>query len=128
MAAPFTDADYISTIWRELTSAEMDRAEALIDAASALIRNDAPCDVDALIATGRVDPTVVAYVTAQMVIRVMRNPNAIRQQTVGGESQTYATETLSGTLELTDEDISRLGPGRRKVGTIRLRPALWPCT
>lgn len=71
------------------------------------------------------EPTLAArarIVAARMVMRLLTNPDQIRStsETDGPFSGTltYATETLSGALGLTDADRALLSPMRRKVSTI----------
>lgn len=103
------------------------RVVLLIGRASALVRAAFPT-VDERVAAGSLDGGLVASVVADMVRRVLVNPEGFRQtsETVGpfSRSGTYADEFQG--LALTDADrLILAGPvavGRRRgVGTIRLR-------
>lgn len=103
------------------------RVTLLLLRASALVRAEFP-RVDERIASGALDAALVASVVADMVRRVLANPDGFKQssETVGPFSRTgtYADEFQG--LALTEADRVILGepvtPGRRRgVGTIWLR-------
>lgn len=86
-------------------------------------------DIDARITSGSMDPARVELVAIQMVLRVLQNPRAYRQQSVGGWSATYDTAISSGALYLSDADADSLAPPktkRRRAGSIRIVAGMSP--
>lgn len=116
----------------ELTAAQEGITSFLLRAASAMARHNFP-NVDSQLASGRLNADLVALAVSNMVLRVLRNPNGLRAETVGPFSRTYDTSTAAGLLELTGSDGSLLVPppvstaGRvGGVGTIRVVAGLAP--
>lgn len=115
-----------------LTAAQEGVTSFLLRAASAMIRHAYPY-IDAQIAAGRLDPDLVALATANMILRVLRNPNGLRAETVGPFSRTYDTTTAAGLLVISATETGLLTPIVAAaattvggVGTIRLRPGMAP--
>jgi hypothetical protein len=114
-----------------LTPAQEGLASALLRAASKMIRARFPA-IDTQIAAGSLDPDVVALGPVNMVLRVLRNPNGLRAETVGPFSKTYDTSAAAGQLVLTDDDAALFTPtavlaaATIGVGTIRVTPGLAP--
>lgn len=109
----------------------------LVRAASALLRQyarQAGLDLDADITAGRLDPEVAALTVANMVLRVLRNPNGLRAETTGPFSRTYDTSAAAGLLVVTDYDLAAVttdpaipdGTASLGIGTIRVTPGLAP--
>ena len=139
MSAVLASPDDVADIWRPLTDAERARAENLIAKASAMLRAACPFDVDARIALKDTDPTdpdaldkaIVAAVVADMVKRVMANPEGVasKSESVGpfSSSTTFTghfdrtQSDVRGRLVVLDSDIDQLRPvvGFPKPFTIR---------
>lgn len=109
----------------------------LVRAASALLRQHARqigLDIDAGITAGRLDPEVAALTVANMVLRVLRNPNGLRAETTGPFSRTYDVQVAAGLLVVTDYDLAAVttaplildGIASLGIGTIRVVPGLAP--
>ncbi len=110
----------------------------LVRAGSALLRlraAQAGLNVDAELAAGTLDPETVALTVANMVLRVLRNPNGLRAETVGPFSRTYDTTAAAGLLVVTDYDLEAVTPAPATpadglaglgIGTIRVTPGMAP--
>lgn len=61
-------------------------------------------------------------VCIRMVLRCLTNPDQVRSGSHGtgpfSDTITYATETLSGSVGLTDEDRALLNGGGRRIGSV----------
>ena len=124
MGAPFASPDDVDAL-RPLDPDERGRAGVLLGYASALIRKSAP-DIDTRIAAGALDPDLARMVAVDMVIRVLRNPDGVRQETVGPSSISYDTTAAPGQLVLTPDDLAMLMPPPTGIGigTARLGAGL----
>lgn len=121
-----------------LTAAEEGLTAHLVRAGSALLRlraRQAGLDVDADLAAGKLDHETVALTVANMVLRVLRNPNGLRSETTGPFSRTFDTTAAAGLLVVTDYDLSAVTPAEETtvdglaalgIGTIRVTPGLAP--
>lgn len=107
--APYATSDTIETMWRPLSGEEAIRADTLCRYASQIVRTRIP-SIDPRITAGKLDPDVAAFVCAQMVLRVMRNPSGVAAETVGPWSVTYGSSgtQATGALYLSDDDIALL--------------------
>lgn len=130
--APLAAIGDITGQFGQLTPAQEGIASFLIRAASAMIRHAYPY-VDVQLHAGRLNPDLVALAVANMVLRVLRNPNGLKAETVGPFSRTYDTGTAAGLLTITAGDASILTPapvtattGLGGIGTIRVTPGLMP--
>ncbi|MER5608343.1 hypothetical protein AB0F93_00105 [Micromonospora tulbaghiae] len=132
---PFAAIGDVAVPFGVLTAAQEALAGHLLRAASALLRQRVP-SIDADVAAGRVDQEVVALTVAQMVLRVMRNPQGLRGETTGPFSRTYDTTAAAGLLVVTDYDLAAVTPVQELpagvasvgVGTIRVQPGMAPPT
>jgi hypothetical protein len=120
-----------------MTAAQEGLAAHLARAASALLRAraaQAGLSIDADIAVGRLDPELAALTVANMVLRVMRNPDGLRAETTGPFSRTYDTTAAAGLLVVTDYDLAAIttavavpdGIAALGIGTIRVVPGMLP--
>lgn len=131
---PLAAVGDVSAQFGTLTAAQEGITAFLLRAASSMIRHAYPY-VDAQLAAGRLDPDLVALAAANMVLRVLRNPNGLRGETVGPFSRTYDTTTAAGLLVISATEEGLLVPvvaasaaTLTGVGTIRTRPGLAPPT
>lgn len=115
-----------------LTDAQEGIAKFLLRAASAMVRHDFPY-IDQQVASGRLNAEVVALAVSNMVLRVLRNPNGLKAETVGPFARTYDTGAAAGLLVITANEQGMLTPtpvksatSRGGVGTIRTTPGLAP--
>ena len=124
MGAPFATADDVDAL-RPLDSEDRALAGTLLVYGAALIRRKQP-DIDARIASGELDPDLAKLVAVQMVIRVLRNLDGVRQETVGPSSITYDPSQAIGQLIVTPDDLATLAPAPTGIGigTARLGAGL----
>lgn len=107
-------------------SGDIALTNALIRRASAMVR-DAVVNIDLRLANSTLDSQTVADVVADMVIRVLRNPEGVKQETIGPTATTYDPTVASGRLFIDPEQLYMLTPSiavRSPVGTIRTVPVL----
>lgn len=131
--APLAAIGDVTGQFGQLTAAQEGTTSFLIRAASAMVRHAFPY-VDLRLASGRLNPDLVALAVANMVLRVLRNPNGLKAETVGPFSRTYDTGLAAGLLVITATDAGMLTPapvvvaagGVGGIGTIRVRPGLMP--
>ena len=115
--------DQIDYIDRKLTSAEL------------VVRSVAG-SIESRIGSGQTSFEAVKLVLCNMVIRLLRNPEGVRTQTVGPFSVSLDQSSSSAQLVITKEDRQLLGLRARARGTITLddpalchvlrHPPLWP--
>lgn len=134
---PFAAVGDVAEQFGTLTQAQEGLTRALVRAASSLLRHtarQAGLDLDADLAAGRLDPDVAALTVANMVLRVLRNPNGLRSETTGPFSRTYDTTAAAGLLVVTAYDLAAVttspvledGVAALGIGTIRVTPGLAP--
>ncbi len=134
---PFASVGDVSAQFGTLTVAQEGLVAHLVRAGSALLRlraAQAGQNVDADLAAGRISPDVVALTVANMILRVLRNPNGLRSETTGPFSRTYDTTAAAGLLVVTDYDLAAITPAEvvpdglagLGIGTIRVVPGLAP--
>lgn len=124
MADPFATPDDVDQ-YLPLDDGGRDSAAQLLVVASALIRRSFP-DIDTRIGNGQLDAELAKFVAVQMVLRVLRNPAGVRQETIGPSSISYDTSQASGQLTLTPDDLGMLAPAPTGIGigTARLGAGL----
>lgn len=125
--APLAVLDDVREQFGTLTVAQVTLTNALLRAASKLVRSRFP-SIDAQILAGRVDADVVALAVTNMVLRVLRNPAGLRSETIGPFSRTYDTTAAAGLLVITEAEQAMFTPSAVAaaatvpVGTIQLQP------
>lgn len=128
--APLATVGDVGAQFGGMTAAQEGLASWLVRAASKIIRSRFPF-IDDQIAAGLVDPDVVALVVTNAVLRVLRNPNGLRSETIGPFSRSWDTSIAGGLLGFSKDELADLTPvltgiNRAGVGTIMLRPGLAP--
>lgn len=106
MANPALIAD-LEARFRPLSDAEKTNAQAWLDDAWEELLVRVP-DLEARMSDGRTSAGMVRRVVAAMVVRVLRNPDAIRQW--GVDDATFTRDTLlsSGVLYATEDEVALL--------------------
>lgn len=107
MANPVTVAD-LEARFRSLTADEQSVAQALLNDAWAILLVSKP-NLDAQVGD-EVSTEVVTFVVASMVLRVLRNPNGVRQWSVDDYSETRDVSIASGGLYVSAEELALLSP------------------
>jgi hypothetical protein len=123
---PFATTGDLEGRWREFSEAESSRAEALLAAASRLVRAEVP-GIDARI-PAELDRELVADVVCEMVQEVMSVPvPGVTQQSssLGGVSISTSFSVAAGRLKLTAAQLRLLRPLTRRgqAGSISSLPA-----
>lgn len=100
----------------------------LIDKAEQRVLSRLP-NIQARIDAGLTTRGALAGVVEDMVLRVVRNPDGKKSETIDDYSWTLDPQVSSGMLYLSDEEMLLLVPPvpstRRRVGTIRLGVPAW---
>lgn len=111
---PASITDVTGRFERPLTDAESTAATAWLGDAWIILRREVPglaARMDlAPTAAGYLEAEDVVYVLSWMVIRVLRNPEAMRQWSDDTYSQTVDTAMSSGLLYVTDAERAQLSP------------------
>lgn len=124
MSDYFATVEDITTLWRPLTAAEQEQAEALLPVVCDMLRQEAVKvgkDLDKMIASGELLPNVAKSVTVDIISRYIeqnRNDNA---STLQQESQSALGYSWSGTYVNTGGGVSILRKDLRKLGLNRQR-------
>ena len=125
--ADLATQDDVESLWRALVGDEIVQVDGLLRYASTIVRSRVP-SVDVRIDDGTLDPQIVADVVASMVIRALRNPTGVSQESIGPVSFSVSTLVAAGYLFLSDDEAALLAPsglpGARGFGTIRLYAGL----
>lgn len=99
--------------------------QALIDKAATRLASRLP-SLQRRIDAGTLDIEVVQGVVEDMVLRVMRNPRALRSIGLDDFQETVDTSTSTGLLYVSADELALLRPARtRRVGSIRLGVPAW---
>lgn len=108
MSNPVTVGD-IEARFRPLTAAEQIVAQSLLDDAWAiLMARDATIDTRLSATPATLDAALVRAVESAMVLRVLRNPDGKRQESIDDYSWTLDTAISSGMLYVSDDELALL--------------------
>lgn len=116
---PFAAIGDVTAQYGTMTKAEESLAGWLIRAASNMIRARRPV-IDQQLTDGLVSQEMAALAVTNMVLRVLRNPNGLRSETVGPFSRSFDTTVAAGLLVFTDAEEQMIAP----VGTESYAPAI----
>jgi hypothetical protein len=106
-----TLADLADRLGRDLAAAETRQATALLDDATAVILDRFPQYETA--------PTAVSTkVSCAMVLRVLRNPEGRRQESIDDYSYTIDSSRSTGEIYLSDSEAEELRPPLRSAFSI----------
>lgn len=121
MAEPLATISDLEVLAGDLSDDQLPPAASYLRMASNLLRSKV-ANLDTRIASGDLDPEMVADVVCAMVNRVLSNPQGVVQETVGSMSVTYAQGTPVGQLAVTADELGQLlpTPTKRPPGSIRL--------
>jgi hypothetical protein len=112
---PVNTAD-IKARWRPLTAEEEAVAQAYLDDAWAVVLSQVP-GIEARITAGSLSLDLVVKVVAAMVLRIMRNPDGIRQWQIDDASFTRDQALSAGLLYLADSERAELMPRASSYGS-----------
>lgn len=114
MANPATVADLVSR-WRPLSAQETTNGQTFLDDAWAILKRRVE-DIETLIAADADLEAEVVRILATAVLRVMKNPDGKRQESIDDYSWTRDESVSSGLLYFTDDELDGLVPGSGVVG------------
>lgn len=130
MSQSYATVSDIETLWRSLTTAESERAEALLPLVSDALRQAAinvGKDLDEMIEATPTLESVAKIVTVDVVARVLRQSttgDAMSQESQSGLgyswSGTYAIPGGGIANAIMNNDLKRLGLLRQQYGTVQL--------
>jgi hypothetical protein len=128
MAEPFATVADITALWRPLSEAEKERAEALLPVVSDSLRQEAikvGKDLDQMLADGEVLENVLRSVVVDVVARTLMTSTDSEPMTQFSESALgySASGTFlvpGGGLFIKTSELARLGLRRQKYGVIDL--------
>ena len=128
MAEPFATVADITALWRSLSEAEKERAEALLPVVSDSLRQEAikvGKDLDQMLADGEVLENVLRSVVVDVVARTLMTSTDSEPMTQFSESALgySASGTFlvpGGGLFIKTSELARLGLRRQKYGVIDL--------
>ncbi len=119
MANPATTFD-VEARWRSLTVDEQVNAEAFLVDAWALLTSRRPT-LEADILAGTVTTSNAVRVVVAMVLRVMRNPDGKRSESIDDYSYTRDDQVSGGLLHVTAVELADLTPdGYKRAKSVRL--------
>lgn len=112
-----------------IAAADEDRAQACLDDASALIRDEAGAE-DWVDDDGGLEevPGVIVAICVAVAIRAFRNPEGVRSETVGGYAVTYADASTAVYLTPGERAQVRRAAGRSSIGSVTLESPYMPDT
>lgn len=116
-----TQADLADRLGRDLTDVESRQAAAWLRSASAIIVRHFPA-----YATTRDD--VSTSVCCEMVLRVLRNPDGKRSETVDDYSYTIDSTRSAGELYITENEMRDLAAGATSGVAFSITPTAPACT
>ena len=126
----FVSLEDINALFRPLSSAEEDRAVALIPVVCDTLRQEAANvgkDLDAMLESGKVKENVVKSVCVDIIARTLMT--STNSEPMTQMSQSALGYTVSGTflspgggLFIKKSELARLGLRRQKIGAIDLCP------
>ena len=119
MPNPATNLD-VANRWRSLTAAEETVADTLLGDAWSILTARRPT-LEADITAGTVTEANVVRILSQMVLRVMKNPEGYRSQSIDDYSYTRDPAASAGWLYVTDEELADITPdGYKRAKSVRL--------
>jgi len=120
--SPVTVADVAARLPRPLSDAEQSFTQSLLDDAWSLAV-DSVVDLESRYLSGLVRQDSVVRVLCAMVLRVLRNPEGKKQESIDDYSWTRDNAVSSGLLYLSDDERSQLGSALTvERGAFTIRP------
>lgn len=118
MPNPATVVD-VEQRFRPLTPSETTVASTLLGDAWEMLLGRRP-NLEADIASGSISEATVVRVLANMVVRVLRNPDGFLQESI--DDYTYRRDAVmsTGLLHLTPDELADITPGRARNRSVRL--------
>ena len=120
MANPAQISD-LEARWRPLTAAETTVAEALLEDAWQILLARVPL-LQSRLDAATLDPALVVAVESAMVLRVLRNPDGKRQESIDDYSWTRDNAVSAGLLYATDDEVALLSPSGASTNAFTITP------
>jgi hypothetical protein len=112
----------IETRWRPLSDAERVVATALLADATAMVDAKRPL-LASQVAAGDIPASVVEAVLVQMVLRVLKNPDGKRQESIDDYAWTRDNAVASGQLYVTAEELDLLSVSGSSASGFTITPS-----
>lgn len=113
----------IEVRWRPLSDAETIVADTLLSDAWVLLKH-ADSTIDTRLDAAELDSELVKIVLVEMVKRVLRNPDGIRQESIQDYSVTRDATSGNGLLHVTDDELVMLASSETaESDAFTIRPA-----
>jgi hypothetical protein len=111
--------------FRPLSPDEVPQAQALLDDAWAIINAQIPLLASTIASQPTAPLGVLRAVLCNMVIRVLRNPNGVKQWAVDDYSETRDSSVSAGSLYLSTDEMALITQslGNRRRGAFSITPA-----
>lgn len=116
----YATTDQVAAGFRTLSAEESAVAATLLERAERLLISRFPTLVTRVEA-GTVNRDLVADIEAAMVVRVLRNPDAKKQESIDDYSWTRDTAVSSGALYVSAEEAKQLLPAALRARSVTLR-------
>lgn len=107
----------IEARWRTLSPTEALVAQALLDDAWAVLVARLPL-LDSRVISGSISPALVTQVVTAMALRVLRNPDGKRQESIDDYSWTRDDTVSSGGLYVSEDEVRLLSGQRGRAFSI----------
>lgn len=117
--------DVEARLGRPLTSAEQTKVEAYLDDVSALMDARVP-SLAARLAEGDIAESLPRMVAASAVLRVVNNPQGVRQRSVDDYQETFDARAASGFLYLLEDEVELLTAPPATSGAFTITPYYEP--
>lgn len=118
MANPTTITD-LEDRWRPLTAQETTNATALLADAWAILLMRRP-NLEADITAGTVTEANVVRVVSAMVLRVLRNPDGLLEESLDDYRYRRDSALSAGALYVSSDELADITPGRGRRSSVRL--------
>lgn len=119
-----TSTDRVEAEWQPIPTDLTAKVARLIGRASRLIRHRFPT-IDARVTAGELDAELVADVATSMVVRVLRNPDGLREVAIDDVRAVRDTTLSSGQIVILPEEEDLLSPSDTSVSEGTIVPS-WP--
>lgn len=114
MANPATTVD-VASRWHPLDTNETTVAQTYLDTAWVMLKRKID-GIEALVADDPDLEVATVHVLATAVLRVLKNPDGLKSESVDDHSADWNADAASGSLFFTDDELSDLAPGEAEHG------------
>ena len=118
----WAQVEHVEEAWRTFAPREIEHVQHALNRAEREVARHV--DVAGRIVAGRTTAPDVRDAVVDMVVRLLRNPGAIRSQSTGPFSQVIDAQTASGRIEVTRAERRKLGMATGAQSVAVVDPAL----